>query len=443
MNKEFLLKMKEYLNDDYEEYLTTLDNPFKRGLRVNTLKISSNDFLKLNVIDLKPTKVSSNVFEINSSEKIGNTFEHKAGLFYLQEVSACTPVEILDPQPEEYVLDLCAAPGGKSTQIAMKMDNKGLLISNEINNSRAQILLGNMERIGVSNALITNSSVEKLCDQLVGSMDKVLVDAPCSGEGMFKKEDAALKDWSIEHVKACAIRQKKIIDSAVKVLKEDGILVYSTCTYSKEENEEVIDYLLQNHPEFELLSIDVDYGRKGLDCGLVDGNKVLRIYPMDIGEGHFVAKLRKLSSDNTKKINTLNNHELPSVVKEFMKCQIDYSFKYYYVNDNKVYASNTPFVDLKSIHVIRQGVLLGEIVKDRFEPHQHMYVCALLNNHFNKITSCSHEELLKYLHGNQLTMKTDKGYRALMYNGYVFGFGKSDGAVIKNKYPKGLRLKGV
>ena len=265
MKQDFLDRMKEMLKDEYEQYLNTLDQPAYRGLRVNTLKISAEAFQNLQLFDLKPTPFAEESFYIDSSlNGVGNHPSHLSGMIYLQEPSAASAVSVLDPQENDWVLDLCAAPGGKSTQIAARLNNTGFLLSNEIENSRANILLSNMERCGVSEMMVSNASPAALCEQVKGWFDKVLVDAPCSGEGMFKKNAKALEDWSIEHVKACQSRQLHILDSAYQALKQEGVLVYSTCTYAPEENELVIQKFLAAHKDIELVDCNVKFGRAGL-----------------------------------------------------------------------------------------------------------------------------------------------------------------------------------
>ena len=305
MNEVFLQRMKDMLKDEYEDYLKALDDPMHKGLRVNTLKWDAESFKQSGLCEYKSTSMSDVIFEIPEDVKLGKTVQHHQGLFYLQEVSACSAVEVLNPQPGDFVLDLCAAPGGKTTQIAMKLANQGLLITNEIDSQRAQILLSNCERCGVSNAIITNASPDVLCPVLEGTMDKVLVDAPCSGEGMIRKHSAAMEEWSVANIKACAARQKRIVDQAVKALKAGGIMVYSTCTYAMEENEEVIDYILATYPEMELLDTTDRFGRPGFDFGLCEGTKVRRIFLMDGGEGHFVALFRKIGLQGQSDCNLI------------------------------------------------------------------------------------------------------------------------------------------
>ena len=280
MNELFLERMKALLKEDYPAYVESLAMPAFRGFRVNPLKTTPERLFEYFKVKVKPSPFISNGFILEEEDRLGKSLVHKQGLIYMQEPSASTVVQLLDPKPGEMILDLCAAPGSKSTQIAEYMQQEGTLIVNEIDHKRSQVLLSNIERLGISNAIVTNASPEKLCPVLKNCMDKILVDAPCSGEGMFKKEDEAIKDWSEEHVLACALRQRKILDSAYEALKGGGILVYSTCTYSKEENEETVEYFLDHHPDMELVPIEVNWGRAGMDTKYPT-HLCRRIFPMD------------------------------------------------------------------------------------------------------------------------------------------------------------------
>lgn len=443
MNEVFLQRMQILLKDDYEAYLETLKQPPFRGLRANLLKIDPQTLQQRGFARLWPSPFAPEGFLMDSAlTGLGSHIYHRQGLFYMQEPSASSAVTILDPQPGDWVLDCCAAPGGKSTQIAARIGQEGFLIANEIDGGRARVLMSNLERLGVSEALITHASPEQLCPQLSGLMDKVLVDAPCSGEGMFKKEDQAMTDWSVEHVRACSLRQQKILESAVVCLKEQGVLVYSTCTYAPEENEQVIDQFLRRHPEMELLDCGVEFGRPGLSVGRVDGAKVRRIFPMDQGEGHFIAKLRKISPQPQARLQTAKSVQLPPEVQAFLKDQLKTDKDLHvHLEQNRLSLMRHEFIQLKKIPVLRQGIMAGEIVKNRVEPHHHFYLSALLQDRLTKTISLNEQELACYLQGQPLPIPAPRGYLCLMYEGYPVGFGKSDGTVIKNKYPKGLRTR--
>lgn len=427
MNELFLDRIKEYIPDEFDDYVKSLDSDLYRGLRVNTKKISVEK-LQEEMHLHSPSLFSSDSFYVDSP--LGNHPYHICGAFYLQEPSASAPVTVLDVQPEDVVLDLCAAPGSKSTQIASKLDG-GFLLSNEIDLKRSKILLSNMERMGVMNFMVTNTSPDKLCPKLPECFDKILVDAPCSGEGMMKKHDIAKDNWSLQNVLFCAKRQKDILKEAYKSLKKDGYLVYSTCTYAKEENEDVVSWFLNEYPDMQLVDIDVSFGREGFIQG------VRRIFPMDGGEGQFIAKFHK-TGGSIKKLPTIKSMSLPLEAKKFIKSQIqDVSLNYYIEND-KVYGMSSSFLKLKNIPVLRQGVYIGDVVKNRFEPAHAFYMCSEFD--FLNRVNVTHDEMDRFMHGLEIDCSSKKGYVAVCFEGICFGYGKSDGTRIKNKIPKGLRL---
>ncbi len=439
MKQDFLNRMEQMLGSEYEAYLNTLEQPAYRGLRVNTLKITNDEFKALNLMELTPTPFALENFYIDPTlSGLGNAPAHLGGLFYLQEPSASGAVSVLDPKPNDWVLDLCAAPGGKSTQIAARLANTGFLLSNEIEKSRANILMSNLERCGVSECMITNASPESLCKQVQGWFDKVLVDAPCSGEGMFKKNAQALEDWSIEHVQACAHRQQHILESAYLALKEGGTLVYSTCTYAPEENEGVIAEFLNRHEDMELVDCGVDFGRQGLTGFGIQEAYVRRIFPMDQGEGHFIAKLIKHGSQVISPLNELKTGKLDTCVTQFLHEQGS-AFNQYMNLQGKIYGRLQPFIKLDKIRILRQGCECGELVKNRFEPHHAFYLAAANQSVLNQRYELKDDEAALYLHGDVLPSEL-KGYTAVCYKSYPIGFAKGDGRILKNKFPKGLRI---
>ena len=257
--EEFKKQMKYILTDEYDEFIRSYNYERKQGIRVNTLKISRERFMGICPFDLlKPVQWEDKGFYIKE-QKPGKHPYHSAGLYYIQEPSAMSPAAILGIKPGDKVLDLCAAPGGKSTQAAAYLNGTGILVSNEIDPKRARILSENIERMGVKNAVVVNNSPQELEKYFPAYFDKIIVDAPCSGEGMFKKEESAVEDWSAENVYGCSIRQKSILESAAKMLKPGGKIVYSTCTFSLDENEKVIDRFLKAHKEFEIIDIEKKY----------------------------------------------------------------------------------------------------------------------------------------------------------------------------------------
>lgn len=430
MSELYFSRMKDILKDEYEAYLNSLEMPLFRGLRINDKKVDIDEFTRFFDQLKQPSKFCSKAYYVD--EALGNDPYHICGLYYLQEPSASSAVEVLDVQEDDYVLDLCAAPGGKSTQIASYLKN-GMLVSNEIDPKRAQVLLSNIERIGVKNVAVTNARVQDLEKVFDACFDKILVDAPCSGEGMIKKHDIALDKWSLENIELCASRQKEILDHAISMLKPDGYLVYSTCTYALEEDEEVVEYVLSQYPEMELVPLDCDFGRKdlhGLGCR--------RIFPMDGGEGHFIAKFHKKNIGKVGKFPMLKSVKIDKVVQKFLDEQLLNSIQYYYVNHDKVYGMDVPFIDFKRVKVLRQGVYLGDVIKNRFEPAHAFYMVS--DFEYKHSVNLSLDEMDLFMHGDVVRYVCEKGFVRVCYNGYGFGFGKSDGTQIKNKLPKGLRL---
>ena len=441
MKEQFLQRMKKYLKDEFSMYEQSLQQPLYRGLRVNTAKISVEDFLNLHICTLKLSKICKEAFYLpDDVQGLGNHPAHLAGLYYMQEPSASSVVEVLDVKQGDWVLDLCAAPGGKSTQIAAKLQHTGFLVSNEIDGKRAQILMSNMERLGFSECMITNAHPKQIAEEMSGWFDKVLVDAPCSGEGMFKKHEKAMEDWSLEHVQACAQRQKQVLDSAYATLKEGGILVYSTCTYAMEENEEVVADFLKRYPDMELVDANVTFGRQGFLYEGIDHTKVVRIFPMDEGEGHFVAKFKKKGKQVIHKKKELASIQEP-LLTQFLKQQLGIQPKYVFRIQDKVYMKQTPFLQLKKIPILRQGICCGTIIKQRLEPHQHFYTASLYQDKCLQYCELNDKQVHLFLQGNQLAIPGYKGYTCMRWKGYALGFAKGDGMVLKNKYPKGMRIR--
>ena len=424
MNPDFLNRIQSYIPNEMDDFLSSLDRPMYRGLRVNPQK------WKKPKLSLKRAPFSENEYYVD--EALGNHPYHLAGLFYLQEPSASSAVEILDVQPDDVVLDLCAAPGGKSTQIASKLDT-GFLVANEYDSKRARILLSNMERMGIEHMMVLNNDPSQLVTKFARCFDRILVDAPCSGEGMMKKHDEAMDQWSVEHIQFCAKRQKQILESAYQLLKGNGTMVYSTCTYAKEENEDVIQWFLDTYPDMELIDPGVSFGRSGFI------KNTIRIFPMDKGEGHFVAKLHK-KSGATNRLPVQKSMPIDAITKEFFIEQLGFVPKYHEMQKDKIYVMDHSFIQTKGLHCLRQGIFAGERIKIRFEPAHAFYMNAKWIDTYKNRTNLSLEEIDAFMHGLEIEHPSQKGYIAVCVDGYPFGFGKSDGKHIKNKIPKGLRL---
>ena len=420
--------------DDYLRYYNSSDN--FRGLRVNTLKCSADKLKSLLSFELAPSPFCKEGFYIPPSvNSLGKNPLHHAGAFYIQEPSATSAVTMLGVEQGDKVLDLCAAPGGKSTQIAAKLGGKGLLWSNEIVRSRAMILLSNIERMGVRNSVVSNCRPDILCESLSGYFDKVLVDAPCSGEGMFRKNSAA-QEWSVEHVMSCAERQLKIMESAKTALNENGVLVYSTCTFSREENEGVVERFLEKNPDFQLEDSGVSFGRPTLDYAR-------RIFPMDGGEGHFAVRLRKMSQDASVPDTSPKHQIIPDFVRDFYNDVFrDSPFGERLERfGDKIIAAPFDMPDTKGLAILNKGVKLGEIKKNRAQPCHQAFMAAKPGE-INRVMDfdVNSDEIKRFLHGEQLTADSGiKGFTAVSVNGITVGFGKASNGVLKNKYPKGLR----
>lgn len=433
----FLEKMKSLLGEEFENFLKFYNEDNYRGLRVNTLKCTVDKLRKLMDFPMDNTPFCKEGFYLPADiQSIGNSPLHHCGAFYVQEPSATSAVTMLSVEKGDKVLDLCAAPGGKSTQIAAALGRTGLLWSNEIVKNRSMILLSNIERMGVPNAVMSNCHPDVLCNKLYGYFDKVLVDAPCSGEGMFRKNSDAQSQWSQEHVESCATRQLQILNSAKHALKENGVMVYSTCTFSREENEGVIEKFLAENPDFVLEDSGVTFGRPTMEYAR-------RIFPMDGGEGHFAARLRRTSVNGCCPEFIAKKEKTPKEVTEFYDSVfIDRPFgdNIQMIGDKAyVFPKNLP--DIKGLSVVRAGVLLGEMKRNRFEPHHSAFMAAEKSDCRNAVDfPVDSPEIKSFLHGEEIKVDSSiKGYTAVCVEGMTTGFGKVSNGNLKNKYPKGLR----
>ena len=423
----FLERMKVQLGEEYPEFLNSLERPRAVALRYNPLKgeAPTMDFAGENV----PWEPMG--FYYDPEARPGLHPYHEAGVYYLQEASAMAPVALLDPQPGERVLDLCAAPGGKTTQIAGRMMGEGFLLCNEINPKRAKILARNIERMGVANALVTNEHPEHLAERFPGFFDRVLVDAPCSGEGMFRKEEAAGTDWSQETVEMRARRQAEILHSADAILKPGGRLVYSTCTFAPEEDEMAVAAFLESHPEFEPEVIEAPWF-----VPVENGGH--RLWPHKLlGEGHFAAVLRKNGGEEGD-IAPCPAEKLPKEWVSFAReLKIDLPAGKAVSFGPNLFWAPEDLPDMKRLKVMRPGLELGEVKKGRFEP---AHALALwLNDCANTVSfDAEGPEIREYMHGNVLS-GTAKGWCLIKAGDYSLGWAKGDGNQLKNHYPKGLR----
>lgn len=424
----FLLRMKTQLGDEYDAFLESLERPRAVALRFNPLK---GEFPTLPFVGAG-VPWEENGFYYDPQARPGLHVYHEAGVYYLQEASAMAPVRLLAPQPGERICDLCAAPGGKTTQIASRMKGEGFLLCNEINPKRAKILSRNIERMAVANALVTNEHPERLAERFPGFFDRIVVDAPCSGEGMFRKEEAAVTDWSQETVEMCARRQAEILHSAAKMLRPGGRLVYSTCTFAPEEDEGAVAAFLLAHPEFMPENVDAPWFEKVENGGY-------RLWPHKLhGEGHFAAVLRKADAEDDRAEKAYPGEKFPKQWLDFAKeMGIMLPKGRAMMFGQSLYLVPEEMPELSRLKVMRPGLELGEVKKGRFEP---AHALALwLKGCANEVSfEPESDQIRAYMHGDVIPCEK-RGWCLVKAGDYSIGWGKGDGNVLKNHYPKGLR----
>ena len=455
--EEFLQEMQDLLGDEYEEFIKTYDRKRYHGLEININKGVTRAFLEEKGFCLSEVPWNPYGFYVENREeefRPGAHAYHHGGLYYLQEPSAMAPVLYLDVKPGMKVLDLCAAPGGKTTQIAMALKGEGLLVANEINGQRAGILSENVERMGIKNALVTNHAPEELVPFFKETFDRILMDAPCSGEGMFVKNDNAADEWSKEHVLLCAKRQKEIFQSAYGMLKPGGKLVYSTCTFAREENEENIAYFLEKYKDLRLVKTKKQSGMsEGISFDPDIAKNTLRLFPHHLkGEGHFLGVLEKEDrpvEEEGKRKPKKKGKQGPSIyykkseLKEYLdfeknnlKMSLDGSFVLF---GDEVFLL-PGHVSLEGLRVKRAGLHLGRMKKNRFEP-SHALALAMKKEESVRVCDLKGDDsrVNQYLKGETFQYEGESGWYLICIDGYSLGWGKLVSTTMKNHYPKGLR----
>ena len=427
----FLDRMRERLGNDFPAFLASYENPPYKGLRVNTLKISREGFLKISPFALEPIPWEENGFYI-TEEKPGGDPYHFAGLYYSQEPSAMISATLAGEVKGKRVLDLCAAPGGKTTQLAAAMAGEGILIANEIDYDRAKILSQNVERLGITNCAVTKARPATLAEHFPDYFDVVLVDAPCSGEGMFKKEPNAIPEWSEENVKRCAVRQREILDCAARMLSGGGKLIYSTCTFAEEEDEWQVKSFLERHSEFELL-------------------ETKKLLPHEIrGEGHFAAVLYKKEGERREfpiGLSTPRGRFHHADIDRALKAYREFADDFFETNPIgkilvrgsrlELVPNDMPDLDPIALVQLRLGVELGEWDGKLFKP-AHALAMAYGKNARRKVT-LTREESIQYLRGETLETELENGWCVVCVENYPLGLGKVVNGTVKNHLPKGLR----
>lgn len=456
--KAFSDRMRRMLGDEYGEFLESFQKERYHALRLNALKIgadlSEKAALEMRMQEimgrLTPVPWAENGYYYEAEAQPGKHPYHEAGLYYIQEPSAMAPAEFLEVRPGEKVLDLCAAPGGKSTQLAAKLKGEGFLLCNEIHPARAKILSENIERMGVRNACVANETPERLAARFQDYFDKILVDAPCSGEGMFRKNEEACEEWSPENVRLCAERQDGILDRGAEMLRPGGRLVYSTCTFAPEEDEDSVERFLDRHADFRPVPIDAE--RAGLSgCeGKLSGT--VKILPhRAAGEGHFLAVLEREGTVSRERQYGAAGGPRTNPEKElgeylsFCKDNLrlvpgEQGSRYLRFGDN-LYLVPEETPELKGLKILRPGLHLGELKKNRFEP-SHALALALSPEEAVHIRNLSADDptAAAYLNGQTFSAEGEKGWYLICVDGFSLGWGKLSGGVMKNHYPRGLRV---
>ena len=481
--QSFLDSMKEILGEDYEAFLAGFDGQRQYGLRVNTLKMNLEEFERIAPFNLKKVPWVSNGYFYNAEHVPAKHPFYSAGLYYLQEPSAMTPASRLKVQPGERVLDLCAAPGGKATELGAALQGEGLLVANDINTARAKALLRNLELFGISNSFVTNEPPHVLAERFPEFFHKIMVDAPCSGEGMFRKNPAVVDSWKEKGPEYFSKLQREIIVQAADMLLPGGMMFYSTCTFSPLENEKTITHLLKERPDMEVVPMeDYENFAEGLtsykDEAFDESCKLCRrIWPHKMsGEGHFMALLHKksgaeqeiksdekaskkskkakkkqqtetLSSVWWEKCKSLSKEQKAAAEDFFAHVNIAYDVGRIDVRGDNLYYLPEPQYDGRGLHFLRNGLFMGEFKKKRFEPSQ-PFALALRAQDFDQLLDfpADDERLQRYLRGETLDVsdlingeKKRKGWQLVMAAGHPLGFGKLVNNNLKNKYPAGWR----
>ena len=497
--ESFKERMKELLGDELDSFLDCYNEKHHSGLRVNTLKLTPDEFKSISPVDIEPVRWIKNGFYYDENDRASKHPYYYAGLYYIQEPSAMTPASLLPVQPGDRVLDLCAAPGGKTTELGARLKGRGVLVCNDISNSRAKALLKNVELFGIRNAVVISEAPSKLENAFEGYFDKILVDAPCSGEGMFRKSHVIIKNWEQYGTGYYARLQREILPSAVKMLRPGGYMIYSTCTFSTEEDEGTLKWLLEQYPDMHVLqTADLEApeysGFERARSELVDGpaqiNGALRLYPHKIkGEGHFVALLHKdggadaperlgadglaAQSGRTDGLSPSNGDDIQPDISghggagftrvnfyddttrrhagavsqealDFLEhIGFEIPVRSLTVREDRLYMLPEGLPELKGLRIMRSGLLLGELKKGRFEPSQAL-ASSLKMNEYDLVMNLPADsaDVIKYLKCETIEPSEDiaDGYVLVCCNGFALGWGKVSGGRFKNKYLPGWRM---
>ncbi len=454
--REFEERMELLLGEgEAKKLISALGEDNVRAFRVNEKKIKINEFLSYGLIDAEPVPYAEDGFYTNE-ERPGRGAAHHAGMIYMQDPSAMATMHALKLRRGARVLDCCASPGGKSTQISSYIGGEGILVSNEYVAKRCRTLRGNIERLGCENTVLLNLDTKYLAEEYPGFFDLVVCDAPCSGEGMFRKNDVAISEWSLDNVQRCAERQTEILENVCQCVANGGCLLYSTCTFSLEENEMNVDAFLSRHPEFSLCGVEEklrEHTSDGIcfDGCLHDMRMTRRFYPhISRGEGQFIALMRREGepwdisdrADRTDDEIYRRNKVGLRIAEDFLKENLTQIPQGYTLVEYNGSMFLKPPIRLPRFGVFSAGVCVGEIKGNRLLPHHHLF--SSLGGLFKSklMLDASDTRVSAYLSGNEITMTENEkfdGYGVLCVNGAPLGGVKASGGVCKNHYPKGLR----
>ena len=457
----FLVRMQALLGEEFPAFQQSYSEISHAGLRVNSLKLSARQYRKLSPISLTPVPWCPGGYLLPPDAQPGKHPYHAAGLYYLQEPSAMAVAEILAPLPGERVLDLSASPGGKSTHLAALMQNQGLLVANEIHPKRVWDLAENLERCGVRNAAVANETPERLAAHFGLFFDRVLLDAPCSGEGMFRKSESSRSHWTPGHVHSCSLRQQGILHAAAHMVRPGGTLVYSTCTFDPEENEAVIGHFLQEHPDFILNPPPMHPGfSHGMPAWAPQYQQfsleqTVRIWPhQSVGEGHFIARLQRLGHPDPTATYPVSSPSqagqstlLPQLYHHFQDflsenlTGIDFTAGLALFG-SYLYQLPSGLPSLADLKIIHPGWWLGVFKKDRFEPSHALALGLAVSQAQHSLTlSADHPALSAYLRGESFPSSGEDGWILIAVDGFPIGWGKRVQGMLKNAYPHGLRWR--
>ena len=454
LHPAFLTRMKEMLGNEYPSFLSSFNAPRTYGLRINTSKITCEDFENLSPFPTRQIPWIKNGYFYDEDIRPSRCPYYQAGLYYLQEPSAMTPASRIPIEPGDRVLDLCAAPGGKATAAGAALQGQGLLVANDISTSRARALLRNLELFGIPNVFVANETPAKLTKAFPEFFDKIILDAPCSGEGMFRKEEALARDWTPEKSQELAAIQRELILQAADMLRPGGQFLYSTCTFAPEENEGSISRFLEKHPEFSIVAVEK---KDGMSAGVpewisrsADGiGHTIRLWPHRLkGEGHYLAVLKKAGElPDDYRGGCRSGEQMGLKEKDCKECMefLDTYFKKKPTGilvkfGDQIYLAPEGSPSLKGLKVLRPGLHLGTVKKNRFEPSHALALASKASDvTYSTDLPSDGAEIRAYLNGQTINREGEKGWYLITTDGYSIGWGKLAGGIMKNHYPKGLR----